>query len=143
ASALDDAGAMGIHGNVQKTADGRLRIEYRDPVAAPGLDFAPMPPEEMKITEQTRIAYDGPTGVQADGKRWSAIGCGLLRWAAPLTGPQEIELEYVLPGEGSELELFFCRAPGRHLQVIVDGRVGIEDQVSRISDMVGTVEPLY
>jgi hypothetical protein len=143
AFALDDAAAMGIHGSVQKTADGRLRIEYRDPAAAPGLDFAAMPPAEMKIEEQTRIAYDGPTAVRADGKRWSAIGCGLLRWAAPLTGPVELELEYLLPGEGSELELFFCRAPGRHLEVIVDGRIGIEDQVSRISDVVGKMEPIY
>lgn len=138
AFALDDAEALGIHATLQPQADGRVRIEYKDPRAAPSADFSHAPDEDLRFAKRPGIAYDGPTCVQPLDDHWGAIGSGFLRWAMPLVGPHEIEFEYQISGENSSISVIFCRAPGRHIQATADGRLLIDDQTRGIKDSAGS-----
>lgn len=134
---LDDAEALGIHGKLEALADGRVRIVYDDPAAAPDADFTLMTNSPFQFVDQSRIPYGGPTCVQPANGQWAIVGKGFLQWAVPLTGPQELQFDFQLPGQGSELVLLLCVAPGRHLQVTASGRLLISDQTTNTHGEAG------
>lgn len=134
---LDDAEALGVHGKVTSLGDGRVEIQYADPAAAPDLDFALWPDAPFEHAAQARLAYDGPTGVFANGETWSALGQGFLRWAMPIVGAQKLEFDYEINGQNSSVHLMLCVAPGRYLLVTASGALVISDDTTGIRDQAG------
>jgi hypothetical protein len=137
AFALDDAEALGIRGKVESLPDGRVKITYPDPATAPTADFSPTDAAPIQWTDESRVAYDGPTCVQPNGTVHAAIGSGFLQWAMPLVGPHEISFEFQLPEENSGVALLCCVAPGRYLRVTAGGQLHINDQTSVLRDSKG------
>ncbi|MBL9077068.1 MAG: hypothetical protein JNL08_06180 [Planctomycetes bacterium] len=137
AFALDDAETLGIHGEVTALPDGRVRVAYADPVAAPAADFTVWPDAPFSHEAEGRIAYDGPAAVQPMGPHWGVIGEGFLRWAMPVVGPHQIECDFQIDGEHSWFLLMFCVAPGRYLIVAPSGALSIADGTTGIQDASG------
>lgn len=134
----DDAEAMGVRGAVEKLADGRIRCVYQDPQQVGNADFTLVPPKELDVTQESRIAYDGPTQLWRKSKVWRLIGAGLLRWAVPLSGPQEVEIDYEYTSAQGEFGVVLCHSPGRYLFVDPFGIASIIDEQQRIRDSVGS-----
>jgi hypothetical protein len=140
---LSDAGAMGIRAQIEQLDDQRVRLRYAQPETAANLDFAPVPAEDLQLFQVTRIAYDGPTAITAAGKHWHLIGAGFLRWAVPLAGAQEIEIDFEVVGGQGDFALFLCREEGRWIWVSPDGQLQILDESTGMRDQVGKPTPLF
>lgn len=136
--ALDDAASLGVRGTITKLPDGRVQVAYDRVDAAPNCDFTVVPDAPYHFPEDGRLSYEGPTCIEPHGVAFGAIGNGFLRWAMPLTGAQEVEFDFQLPGENSVLVLLLCAAAGRELQVLGDGRLFLNDNSRGIRDRNGS-----
>ncbi len=144
AFSLADPAAIGVHGKVERLPDGRAKVRYPGPAKGSGADFAVQADnEDDKSLAVGKLSYDGPTELADGGDGMRLIGSGVLRWAVPLRGRQEIELAFEATG-ATLFSLVVCADADNGL-ILVDpnGTVAILDRKSGIADHVGTPGEIY